>query len=124
MLIPLVPIRLHGWLDEFATLSYLGSALFLGFQGAAFWLLLVAAAFHFANTRLTDYPQGQLKVYSLATHAKLELVEGLFVLGATFALPTQTTDQWVTLTVLGASQLAAALAGDTRMPATCARQAT
>jgi hypothetical protein len=117
MLMSLIPVRVHGWLDEFASVSYVGGALLLGFKGPAFWLLLAAGAYHFANTRLTDYPQGQLKVYSLATHAKLELLEGIAVLTAALSLPGQSGEQRLLLGVLGVSQLIAALAGDTRVRA-------
>ena len=117
MLFPLIPIRLHGWLDEFATLSYLAAAVALGFEGAALWLLVFAAAFHFANTRLTDYPQGHWRAYSLATHAKLEFIEGLGLLIAAWFLRFETSEQQLTFVIFGASQLGAALAGDTRLPA-------
>src|SRR5438477_615882 len=112
MLFPLIPVRLHGWLDEIATLSYLGVAVAFGFEGVGLWLLLLAALVHFANTRLTDYPQGQLKAYGLKTHAKIELLEGVGLLAAAAALAHQTALQRGLFVLFGVSQLSAALAGD------------
>jgi hypothetical protein len=116
MLFPFLPVRLHGWLDEVATLSYLAVAFAFGFEGAGFWLLLLAALVHFTNTRLTDYPQGQLKAYTLATHAKIELTEGLALLGAAALLASSPELQRILLAVLGGSQLLAALTAQTRWP--------
>ena len=113
MLFPLLPVRLHGWLDEVATLSYLGVAFARGFEGVAFWLLLFVAALHFVNTRLTNYPQGQLKAYSLTTHAKIELGEGLLLLAAA-ALLASSTEQRVWFLLFGGAQLSAALISETQ----------
>lgn len=112
MLFPLLPIRLHGWLDEVATLSYLVVAFTQRFTGLAFGLLVLMAAVHFTNTRLTDYPQGQLKAYSLALHAKIELAEGLLLLAAATLLPLD-LDQRVWFLIFGGSQLMAALTAKT-----------
>jgi hypothetical protein len=116
MLVKWIPVRLHGWLDEVATMSYLVAAFVTPVHGLAFGLLLAGAAVHFLNTRLTDYPQGQLKLYSLATHAKIELAEGLVMLVAAFAFVGASLDQQLTFAILGGSQLGAALLGDTRLP--------
>jgi hypothetical protein len=115
MLFPWIPVRLHGWLDELATLAYVGFALFAGYEASVRWLLVMAALVHFGNTRLTDYPQGQLKAYSLATHAKIELAEGLVLLVGAAASSSALVAR-LTLAVLGLGQVAAALAGDTRAP--------
>jgi hypothetical protein len=117
MIVRWIPVRLHGWLDEVATASYIGAAFFGGFEGLAFWFLLFGAALHFTNTRLTDYPQGQLALYPLATHAKIELGEGVFMLGAAALLPGLLLEQQLTLVVFGVSQVLAAIASDTRLPA-------
>jgi hypothetical protein len=111
MLVRWIPVRLHGWLDEVATLSYVGAALLLGVDGLALAWLLGGAAVHFANTRLTDYPQGQLKLYSLAAHARIELVEGLSMLAAAL-LPGLLPLQQAVFVAFGVSQLGAALTGD------------
>jgi hypothetical protein len=112
MKLRVIPVRLHGWLDEFATASYLGAAFFGGFEPVARWLLVAGALVHFANTRLTDYPQGQFKLYPLATHASIELVEGFaMLLGA--LLMNGDRDQTLTLLVFAASQIAAAVFGRT-----------
>ena len=116
MLFPLIPVRLHGWLDEIATLSYLAVAFAFGFEGTPLWLLLLAALVHFTNTRLTNYPRGQFKAYGLKTHAKIELLEGLGLLVAAAALSQQTPLQRGLFLLFGVSQLSAALAGDTRGP--------
>ena len=44
MIVRWIPVRLHGWLDEVATSSYIGAAFFGGFEGVAFWFLLFGAA--------------------------------------------------------------------------------
>jgi hypothetical protein len=43
MLIPFLPARLHGWLDELATTAYLAAALFLGYRGAPLFIVLFGA---------------------------------------------------------------------------------
>jgi hypothetical protein len=113
MLVRWIPVRLHGWLDEVATASYMGATFLGGFEGLAYWTLLFGAALHFTNTRLTDYPQGQLKAYSLATHAKIELGEGLTMLGAAPVLPGLLLEQRLIFVVFGVSQVLAAVVGDT-----------
>lgn len=122
MLFPFLPARLHGWLDEVATVSYLAVAFSFGFEGAGFWLLMAAALVHFANTRLTDYPQGQFPAYTLATHAKIELLEGLGLLAAAALVPLDTPMQRALVVVFGGSQLIAALSADTAWPRATAAQ--
>jgi len=72
---PLIPARLHGWLDEAATATYLVFAWLL--HGPAAGLAAFGAAVHFANTRLTNYPQGTVRVLPFRVHALIELGEGL-----------------------------------------------
>ncbi len=114
MLISLLPAKLHGWLDEGATASYLAVALWLGFRGSALGVLVAGALVHFLNTRLTDYPEGTFKLYPLRIHARIELVEGAAVLAAAFALPVLTEWQRIALGVLGIAQVGAALIADLR----------
>jgi hypothetical protein len=86
MLYPLIPPRLHGWLDDLVVLTYLAGALLLHLSGLATAVAFGGAAVHFALTRLTNYPQGTWKVIPFRVHAFIELGEGLLVLGATLAL--------------------------------------
>jgi len=86
MLFPLIGKRLHGWLDDLVVLIYLGGAFGLGLRGAALAIALAGAGVHFMLTRLTDYPQGTLKLISFRTHAFVELAEGLAVVTATLAV--------------------------------------
>jgi hypothetical protein len=117
VLLPWIPARLHGWLDELATLTYVAAALLLHYGGAAFVLLLAAAAVHFLNTRLTDYPEGQLKLYGLKVHARIELVEGMGTALAFVLLPELTTTQRAVGAALGVLQIGAATLADLRWPA-------
>jgi hypothetical protein len=50
MLLPLIPVRLHGWLDEIATLTYLGLALFVGWDAGVRLLLVFGAVVHIRHT--------------------------------------------------------------------------
>jgi 4-hydroxybenzoate polyprenyltransferase len=88
MLFPLIPPRLHGWLDDLVVLVYLAGALLLHLSGAAAALAFGGAAFHCLLTRFTDYPQGTWKRIPFRTHAVIELGEGLLVLAGTAALAT------------------------------------
>ena len=81
MLYPLIPVRIHGWLDEGMVLLYLGGAWVLHLEGDGFDLALTFAGLHFLLTRLTAYPQGALKWIPLPVHAFLELAEGIVVIG-------------------------------------------
>jgi hypothetical protein len=62
VLLPLIPARLHGWLDELVSLTYVAGALALSLEGAALATALAGAAVHFALTRVTDYPRGAFKL--------------------------------------------------------------
>jgi hypothetical protein len=116
MLISLLPARLHGWLDDLASLSYLAAALFLGFEGAALALVLLGAMVHLLNTRLTDYPQGSIKVYPLRVHAYIELCEGAAMLAGAVGLSALSTWQHAALYLFGLSQIGAALTSDLTPP--------
>jgi hypothetical protein len=83
MLYPLIPPRLHGWLDDLVVLTYLAGVWVLGLTGLAAVVAFAGAAVHFALTRLTDYPQGTWKVIPFRIHAFIELGEGVLVLAAT-----------------------------------------
>ena len=108
MLYPLIPPRLHGWLDDVVALSYIAGIVLLGMTGAALAIAIFGAVVHFTLTRITNYPQGTWKLLSFRTHAFVELGEGLVVLAATALLladaPLLTR---IFLYVMGASQLAA-----------------
>jgi hypothetical protein len=83
MFYPLIPPRLHGWLDDLVALTYLAGVWVLGLTGLAAVVAFAGAAVHFALTRLTDYPQGTWKVIPFRSHAFIELGEGVLVLAAT-----------------------------------------
>src|SRR4051812_29607856 len=86
VLYPLIPPRLHGWLDDLVALLYVAGALLFHLSGLAAAVAFGGAAAHFALTRLTSYPQGTWKLIPFRTHAFIELGEGVLVLGATVAL--------------------------------------
>lgn len=86
MIHPLIPPRLHGWLDDLVVLTYIAGALLLPLSGIALGVALAGAGVHFVLTRLTDYPQGTWKLIPFRTHAFIELGEGILVLGASLAL--------------------------------------
>ncbi len=108
MLFPLIGARLHGWLDDLVTLTYLVGAFALGLKGAALVIALGGAGAHFLLTRFTDYPQGTCKAIPFATHAYIELAEGIAVLVAVALLmPGEPFAARLFLGLLGASQLVA-----------------
>jgi hypothetical protein len=86
VLYPLIPPRLHGWLDDLVVLTYVAGALLLRLSGLALAVALGGAGVHFVLTRLTDYPQGTWKLIPFRAHAFVELGEGVLVLGAALAL--------------------------------------
>ena len=108
MLYPLIGPRLHGWLDDVVALLYIGGAFAVGLHGLALAVALAGAAVHFSLTRLTDYPQGTLKVIPFRVHAFIELGEGIAVLAATWLLVSDATlSGRAFLTFMGLSQLVA-----------------
>jgi hypothetical protein len=108
VLYPLIPPRLHGWLDDVVALSYIAGIVLLGMTGAALAIAIFGAAVHFTLTRITNYPQGTWKLLSFRTHAFVELGEGLVVLAATaLFLADAPLLTRIFLYVMGASQLGA-----------------
>jgi hypothetical protein len=114
MWLPLIGARLHGWLDDLVTLTYIVGAMLLGLRGAALLVALSGAAVHFLLTRLTDYPQGTFPVISFQQHAYIELCEGLAVLAGTLVLSSAAPAQRLFLALLGLSQLVAFALSDYR----------
>ena len=119
MLLPLIPVRIHAYLDDAVVLTYLMGAFILDLRGTAIAVALLGALLHFFITRFTDYPAGVVKLLGIRTHAFIELAEGVLVLAATWTLlPADTpTKHMVFLTLLGVSQLAAFVFTDYRWPA-------
>jgi hypothetical protein len=108
MLYPLIGPRLHGWLDDLVSLLYVVGAFALGLHGAALTITLGGAAVHFALTRLTNYPQGTLKLIPFRVHAFIELGEGMAVLAATWLLARDAPSAACAfLTLMGLSQFVA-----------------
>jgi hypothetical protein len=108
MLYPLIPPRLHGWLDDLVVLTYLAGALLLHLTGLALAVAIGGAAVHFLLTRLTDYPQGTWKLIPFRVHAFVELAEGALVLGATLvALGSIPLPARLFLILMGLSQFVA-----------------
>jgi hypothetical protein len=108
VLYPIIGMRLHGWLDDLVVVIYLLGAVLLDLGGAAFAIAMAGAAVHFTLTRLTDYPQGTIKLLPFRAHAYVELAEGLAVLAATFlAARAAPLPARAFLFGLGASQLGA-----------------
>jgi hypothetical protein len=108
MLVPIIGVRLHGWLDDVVVFVYLAGVIVLGLHGAAAAIAIAGAVVHFLLTRLTDYPQGTFKLIPFRVHAFIELGEGLAVLAATFTVagPQPVVVRWF-LAAMGASQLGA-----------------
>jgi len=86
MFYPVIGARLHGWLDDLVTLTYLLGAISLNLGGPALAVAVAGAATHFLLTRLTNYPQGQLKLIPFRVHAFIELGEGVAVIAATVGM--------------------------------------
>ncbi len=108
MIYPLIGARLHGWLDDIVTLTYLAGAWLIGLHGLAIAVAIAGAAVHFLLTRLTDYPQGTIKLIPFRTHAFIELTEGIAVLAATWLLVGDATvGGRAFLTFMGLSQFVA-----------------
>jgi hypothetical protein len=106
-----VPLRVHGMLDDTAWPSYLLVWWLLDVQGHAASALFAAAALHFVNTRVTDYPQGQLKLWSFGTHRRVEFAEGLAVIAAGLLL-AETPMQSTVIAATGALQVIAGIVTD------------
>lgn len=111
---PLIGARLHGWLDDLVTLTYIAGVVLLGLEGPALVLALGGAAVHFLLTRFTDYPQGNLPLITFRQHAHIELAEGLLVLAGTLLLVPGPPAHRLFLALLGASQLTAFAFSDYR----------
>jgi hypothetical protein len=108
VLYPIIGARLHGWLDDLVVVIYLLGAVLLDLTGAALAIAIGGAAVHFTLTRLTDYPQGTIKLLPFRAHAYVELAEGLAVLAATYlAARAAPPAACAFLIGLGASQLGA-----------------
>jgi hypothetical protein len=119
VLIRLIPIRVHAYLDDAVVLTYLMGAFILDLRGTAIAIALVGALMHFFITRFTDYPAGVVRLLGTRTHAFVELAEGILVLAATWTLlaPDTPTKHRVFLTLLGISQLVGFAFTDYRWPA-------
>jgi hypothetical protein len=113
-MIPLIPPRLHGWLDEAVPPIYVAIALFLQLHGAALALLVYCALQHFAATRITDYPRGSWPLISFSVHAQFDLLEGLLFIAGAYFLASETTATRATLAALGVLQMGAFVFSDTR----------
>ena len=117
MLLPLIGPRLHGWLDDLVALLYVAGALILGLHGLALTVALGGAAVHFTLTRLTNYPQGTLKLIPFRVHAFIELSEGIAVLAATWLLVHDAAAlERGFLTVMGLTQFGAFALSDYSWP--------
>ena len=117
MIFPVIGARLHGWLDDLVALIYVAGALAFGLRGAALAIALGGALVHFALTRLTNYPQGALKLIPFRVHAYIELAEGMAVLAASLAFAAdRPLAQRLFLGVMGASQLGAFALSDYDWP--------
>jgi hypothetical protein len=116
-MIPLIPPRLHAWLDEAVPPFYVAIALLASLRGAALALLVYCALQHFAATRITDYPRGSWPLISFPVHARFDLLEGLLLVSGAYFLASETTATRATLATLGVLQVGAFLFSDTRWPA-------
>jgi hypothetical protein len=115
-MIPLIPPRRHGWLDETVPPLYVVIALLIPLRGAALALLVYCALQHFAVTRITDYPRGSWPLISFPMHAWFDLLEGLLLIAGAYFLASETTAARATLATLGVLQVGAFAFSDTRWP--------
>jgi hypothetical protein len=115
-MIPLIPPRLHGWLDETVPPIYVAIALLIPPHGAALALLVYCALQHFAVTRITDYPRGSWPLISFPMHARFDLLEGLLLIAGAYFLASETTVTRATLATFGVLQVGAFAFSDTRWP--------
>ena len=121
-MIPLIPPRLHAWLDEAVPPLYVAIALLDSLRGTALALLVYCGLQHFAATRTTDYPRGSWPLISFPVHARFDLLEGLLLLAGAYFLASETMSTRMTLATLGALQVGAFAFSDTRWPEEpCAR---
>jgi hypothetical protein len=117
MLLPLIGVRLHGWLDDLVVLTYLIGAFGLHLHGGALRVALAGATTHFLLTRFTNYPQGTVKVIPFRVHAFVELGEGAAVVAATAGLLGAAPQAArLFLLFLGLSQFAAFAFSDYQAP--------
>jgi urease accessory protein UreF len=117
VIFPVIGARLHGWLDDLVALTYVAGALAFGLRGAALAIAIGGALVHFALTRLTNYPQGAIKLIPFRVHAYIELAEGLAVLAASLAFAAdRPLAQRLFLGAMGASQLGAFALSDYDWP--------
>ena len=115
-MIPLIPPRLHGWLDETVPPIYVAIALLISLHGAALALLVYCALQHFAVTRITDYPRGSWPLISFPIHARFDLLEGLLLIAGAYFLVSETALTRAALATLGVLQVGAFAFSDTRWP--------
>lgn len=117
-MLPLIPARLHAFLDDLVVFAYLFGAWLFGLEGTAAIIAASGAALHFVLTRLTSYPAGPLKPLPFRIHAFVELGEGVAVLLATFTLlGAHPAPVRAFLAFMGASQFGAFAFSDYRAPA-------
>jgi len=119
VIFPVIGARLHGWLDDLVVLVYVAGALVFGLRGAALAIAIGGALVHFTLTRLTNYPQGAIKLIPFRVHAYIELAEGLAVLAASLVFAAdRPLAQRLFLGAMGFSQLGAFALSDYDWPRT------
>ncbi|HEY7374128.1 MAG TPA: hypothetical protein VIF57_18345 [Polyangia bacterium] len=124
MIFPVIGARLHGWLDDLVVLIYVAGTFAVGLRGAALAIAIGGAVVHFALTRLTNYPQGTIKLIPFRVHAYIELAEGLAVLAASLVFAADRPfAQRLFLGAMGFSQLGAFALSDYAWPKTPRRAA-
>jgi hypothetical protein len=117
VLLPIIGVRLHGWLDDLVVLVYLVGMYVLGTGGVALAIGSAGALVHFGLARCTRYPQGSWGLVSFRTHAFIELAEGIVVLALALAL-VPSIEARVFLAVMGALQIGAFAFSDYQWPVT------
>jgi hypothetical protein len=114
---PLLPPRLHAWLDEGVLPTYAAVAVLLPLHGAALALLLYCGLQHFVVTRITRYPRGTWPLISFPVHARLDLLEGVLLLIGAGLLSSEGGLTRILLATFGVLQVGAFALSDTRWPA-------
>jgi len=77
-----VSARVHGVLDYATVAAFLNAPMVFGFHGTAAAVAYWISGIHLLMTGCTDFPLGFFKWIPFRIHGAIELLAGVFVLGA------------------------------------------